>query len=326
MKISDLRSEDFDPWIARAAATPEIPRLFISVSGYESRARFWPSMVRKAYQCSNHALPWVIRFWERPTDGSRKLNDQCFSELGWHHHDLSVDSHDKLQQLLLSGLTHLLAKPTRHGIEVHVDYSSMPRAWYCGAFRTILTHLPRSGRLYMWYSGGKYGREEFPTAGVSDIRLFCGYPTINPPARTHIIGLGFDRIRASAIFRVLDPQSLVCFYGSPSSGHEYASRVRDDNRDLLAAAQREFFVPVGDFARAFALIADVVREYRRLGDVIIVPDGPKPLVLASSLIPDFLDLRGIVSLHVRRRKDESSKGLDIPASGDVSGFSVQGTQ
>jgi hypothetical protein len=178
----------------------------------------------------------------------------------------------------------------------------------------------------MWYAGGIYDGAEFPTAGVSDISLFCGQPTITPRVRTHIFGLGFDRIRASAIFRVLDPQKLVCFYGDPGIRHDYVERVREDNRDLLAAAQFDFVAPIGNFPEAFSRVADVVRDFSRLGDVILVPDGPKPLVLASSLVPEFFGRRGIVSLHVKRRKDQLSEGLNIEASGSIYGFSIAGTQ
>lgn len=138
--------------------------------------------------------------------------------------------------------------------------------------------------------------------------------------------MGFDRIRASAIFRVLDPQNLVCFYGEPGVRHEYVERVRSDNRDLLAAARYEFSVPVNNFPVAFSRIADIARDFSRLGDVVLVPDGPKPLVLASSLVPQFFEKRGIVSLHVRRRKDQLSPSLDIRASGSIYGFSVHGVK
>jgi hypothetical protein len=68
----------------------------------------------------------------------------------------------------------------------------------------------------------------------------------------------------------------------------------------------------------------MTREFSALGDVILVPDGPKPLVLAASLVPEFLCKPGIVSFHVRRRKTEHLSTVDVSAAGDIYGFSVNG--
>jgi len=251
-------------------------------------------------------------------------NDKFFCEAGFKMTEFPSDDEIGIGESITGQILRMQHSYARSSIEVHIDYSSMPRRWYCSLFRAAHRQLRKCDSLFMWYSGGIYDGEEFPTAGVSDISLFCGQPTITPRVRTHIIGLGFDRIRASAIFRVLDPQNLVCFYGEPGVRHHYVDRVRSDNRDLLAAARHEFSVPVGDFPEAFSRIADITRDFSRLGDVVLVPDGPKPLVLASSLVPEFFDQRGIVSLHVRRRKDHSTQALNIEASGSVYGFSVSG--
>jgi hypothetical protein len=97
------------------------------------------------------------------------------------------------------------------------------------------------------------------------------------------------------------------------------------NRDLIAAAKFTFCVPVSDFANAFGHITSISRESYVAGDVVLVPDGPKPLVLASSLVPEFLDRTGIVSLHVRRRKFDQAGPVDVVAAGEIYGFSVAGS-
>src|SRR5262249_4156759 len=135
------------------------------------------------------------------------------------------------------------------------------------------------------YTPGKYQETSYPTAGTSDFRIFSGRPTLSAPSRTHFFGLGFDRIRSQAIWSVLDPHNLVCFYADPAAEPAYVARVKRDNREALNAAAYTFKVPMDDFVIAYSKLMATVQQFRSMGDVIIVPDGPKPLVLASSIVP-----------------------------------------
>lgn len=326
MRFDQLKQQPIDEWLKRVVGSEkQRRRLIVCVSGYESRASYWAERVLPTVKPNSECACRVFGFTDRKTDGSRPKNDQFFADAGFKPVEFPSDEECDIGATLTNDIAIMQKSAPRSEVEVHIDYSSMPRRWYCSLFRAAQKQLRKRDSLFMWYTGGIYDGEEFPTAGVSDISLFCGQPTITPKVRTHIFGLGFDRIRASAIFRVLDPQNLVCFYGEPGVRHEYVKRVREDNRDILAAARYEFSVPVSNFPEAFSKIADITRDFARIGDVILVPDGPKPLVLASSLVPQFFEQRGIVSLHVRRRKDQETPGLDIRASGSIYGFSVSGS-
>lgn len=326
MRFNQLRQQALEAWLDEIAIKDKQPiRLIICSSGYESRASHWARKVLTKMKQDAGCTLRVFGFKDRKHDGARQSNDIFFIDSGFEMAEFSSDAEYNIGEKLTSYIREMHKSSTSSDVEVHIDYSSMPRSWYCALFKAAHKHLRKRDKLFMWYSGGAYEGEAFPTAGVSDISLFSGKPTITPKVRTHIFGLGFDRIRASAIFRVLDPQNLVCFYGEPGVKHEYVERVRSDNRDLFSAARYEFSVPVDNFPEAFSRIADMTREFARQGDVILIPDGPKPLVLASSLIPDFFDQRGIVSLHVRRRKDQDSPVLNVNASGSVYGFSVSGS-
>lgn len=327
MRFDRLRVEEIDLWLSSTSVNAKQKRrLVIAVSGYEARASYWSSRVIGNLRQEAMTQWLVAGFTDRKQDGARPANDRFYAEAGLAIIEFPSDEEQGICETVSVLLSALLRRAPRSEVEVHIDYTSMPRSWYCSLFRLCRRLLRERDSLFMWYSGGIYDGAEFPTAGVSDISLFCGQPTITPHVRTHIFGLGFDRIRASAIFRVLDPQKLVCFYGDPGIRHDYVERVREDNRDLLAAAQFDFVAPIGNFPEAFSRVVDVVRDFARLGDVILVPDGPKPLVLASSLVPEFFGRRGIVSLHVKRRRDHLSEGLNIEASGAIYGFSIAGTQ
>ena len=139
-----------------------------------------------------------------------------------------------------------------------------------------------------------------------------------------IFGLGFDRIRSQAIWSVLDPQNLICFYTDPGVIDGYVDRVKEENKDILRAANHHFTVPYFDFEYTLSKINSVVREFREIGDVILVPDGPKPLVLATSIIPYLNTQPGIVCFHVNRRKGLEFKQVDVKPVGQPYGFYFNG--
>jgi hypothetical protein len=325
MKMFDLKSQSFVCWADDAVSNTRRKRIFLVVSGYEHRSSYWSQKVMETFLPPEENQWIVVGFTDRKKDLNRPLNDEFYSGHGFNINEFPSNDSVGISILVSAKLEALLKLSPESGIEVHVDYSSMPRLWYCSLFSTLERELRTKDRLFFWYASGLYDGAEYPTAGVSDISVFSGRPSLQSRARTHIFGLGFDRIRASAIFRVLDPQTLICFYADPGIRPEYVRRVTTDNRDLIAAAKFTFCVPVSDFANAFGHITSISRESYVAGDVVLVPDGPKPLVLASSLVPEFLDRTGIVSLHVRRRKFDQAGPVDVVAAGEIYGFSVAGS-
>ncbi len=323
MKLVKLRTQNFSDWRDQIRDnTRPLRRLMISACGYEARSRYWCGEVFPLLN-GNRTTEWLaLGFCDSKNVEARPANEDFYSQIGLRVHDYSSDEYEPVCRLVRERVLHLIKIANKQRIEVHLDYSSMPRMWYCQLFDSILKTARPIDRIFMWYSGGAYDGAEFPTAGISDVSLFSGRPSINPSFRTHIFGLGFDRIRASAIYRVIDPQNLICFIGG--TRQEYVERVKHDNMDLLAAARSVFTAPVEDFPSALARITEVARDYTALGDVVLVPDGPKPLVLASSLVPMLLKRNGIVSLHVRRRKSPDAGRIDVQPSGSVYGFSLKG--
>lgn len=327
MTFERFHKETLDTLRSRAQCTGGEPcRLFIAASGYETRASYWAKQVHNDFVDARNLHRLALSFSDKKDVGARATNDEWYRSAGYTLLECSSDCESAVAAAVREQIVELQEQHPDKELEIHIDYSSMPRRWYCSLFLLLHSELQKKDSFFMWYSGGWYEGTEFPTAGVSDIKVFSGRPTLTPKVRTHIFGLGFDLLRAAAIFRVLDPQSLICFYAAPGVRQEYEIRVTDANRDLLAAARHEFCVAVDDFPETLSKIADVVRDSARLGDVILVPDGPKPLVLASSLIPNLFGVAGIVSLHVRRRKDLGVPWLDVKPTGQVFGFSIAGSK
>lgn len=307
-------------WLKAATDAPARRRLFIVTSGYEARNTWWiertldnPAPPGK-YECI------VVGFKDFPAALSRPRNDEFYRKKGL---DLSAESSEQqksfLERINLKVET-LLAGSVDEPVEVHVDYSCMPRLWYCRLPLLLEKVLRRQDNVYFWYTPGLYPEAEYPTAGVEDFHVFSGRPSLGAAYRTHIFGLGFDSTRSQAIWSIIDPQNLVCFYADPASKPEYVDRVKNDNRIVLSAANFTFTVPIHDFVLAYSKITAVALEFRDIGDVILVPDGSKPLILAASLVPLRLGIKGITCFHVTRRKELDFEPVDVEPLSDPVGF------
>ena len=290
--------------------------LWLLASGYESRATFLARKLRKSPAVEKLAF-LVLGFADYRSEDARIANDNFYAGAHMPMSLISSSDHHSVVAVVYHRIEELCAA-SKKPVLLNVDYSCLPRAWYCSLAKRLLEDRTLRFRARFWYAAGLYSSDEFPTAGVSDFQVFSGKPSLVAEMRTHLFGLGFDRARSHAIWSVLDPQRLVCYYAKPGTSAEYDSRVEVDNVDVLRSSDARFIVPIADFLSIFSTIRSKVIQYTRFGDVVLVPDGPKPLVMASSLIPLTIEEKGVSCFHVRRRR--VGRPLDVPAHGDVYGF------
>lgn len=294
--------------------------LLVTVSGYEKRARFF-SEACLANGLDSRGKWAVIGFKEHSSALSRPSNDQFYTKNGKKPHVIATSDYPGVEAYIEASLANRDSNPTRP-ISVHIDYSCMPRNWYCNLVSFLDRILFDGDEVYFWYSAGEYPESDYPTAGVSDFSVYSGQARLNSRFRVHFFGLGFDRIRASAIYSVIDPQYLVCYYADPGVKPEYVMKVQQDNEQVIKDSQLVANVPVNDFCAAFSRLCALSNEFLEFGDVIFVPDGPKPLVLASSLVPEYLGKPGVICFHVTRRKN-TREPIEVKAIGDILGFSFE---
>lgn len=317
--LKHIISWNHKDWLAKRASR-KTNRLMIGVSGYESRSITWMQETLSKFPPSESTFYLILGFDDYRQTLNRPHNDEFYKR-----NNLSVlipkderkNPLDVVKEFVAARLSDIGETP----VEVHIDYSSMPRSWYCNLPFLLSTEVRAYDKLFFWYTPGGYPEAEYPTAGIADFKVFSGMPSLNPERRYHFLGLGFDKIRSHAICSVLDPEYLVCFYASPGTRPDYVERVESDNKDILSEADQSFTVDMRDFAYAYSRIAGVVREFHQLGDVILVPDGPKPLILASSLVPMVLGHSGIVCFHVSRRRNQQSEPVNVDSVGPAFGFS-----
>lgn len=123
----------------------------------------------------------------------------------------------------------------------------------------------------------------------------------------------------------MDPEFIiVCEAHDPTRSDIYENVMRI-NENLIAQAAMVVSLDLGDFSFMISKLREPANELISTTDVIFIPDGPKPLIFAMSLIPDLLNQTGITCLHAIRNYDKLVP-VDVIASGKVLGFSMRVTE
>ena len=266
----------------------------------------------------------VVGFEDFENALSRPQNDTYYRECKMNIQRVNSHNGPGFLELITHTLRSFLADSGDRPCDIHIDYSCMPRLWYCHLPLVVEAMLREFDQAYFWYTMGTYPVTEYPTAGVGDFHIFSGKPSLGSSFRTHLFGLGFDKIRSQATWSIIDPQNLICFYADPATRPEYVERVKSDNKIVISNSNHVFTVPIDDFVLAYSKIASVASEFGALGDVILIPDGPKPLILAASLVPFRILKRGITCLHIARHKTKDFEPVDVEPLGEPIGFRFAG--
>ncbi len=209
-------------------------------------------------------------------------------------------------------------------VNIHIDYSSMPRSWYCRLPTETIKELSNKDKIYFWYSKGEYSEESksWPSAGIDDVEVLTGKASLRPiNNRSHIFGLGFDHLRSQAIFSVLDPAYLISVYSYSEGDKNMRDKIQDVNLDLINSSAYSIRLPMDNLNFSISKLNETIKELLIKGDVILVPDGPKPLILALSIMPDIISRPGVICLHIKRN-EKYFRPINVKATGSVFGFSL----
>jgi hypothetical protein len=296
-------------------------KLFICAIGYEQRSTHL--LTQTLDQLTPHQVLCIF-FPDFEQHTHSKDLYTLLTKRGFNTPIVEYSNFNKFMQLISDELIKLLIIDTK--IELHIDYSSMPRNWYCRITLLLIDKLRKIDKAFFWYSEGKYltDGERFPSAGVNDFTVFSGKCSLSSNGhRSHIFGLGYDHIRSQAILSVIDPNYLVVCFAYPPNKKEVSEKIKNANQDIISSAIFTFALPIDDFVYVISKVNDTSRELLNKGDVVLVPDGPKPLILAISLIPNIINKEGIVCLHISRHQSDFMP-IDVTATGIIYGFSFQG--
>lgn len=210
--------------------------------------------------------------------------------------------------------------------KIHIDYSSMPRSWYCRLPKIVWEEIEDGQEGFFWYCEGVYpdSYEEYPNAGYEDITLFAGKNSfVTSAQRTHVIGVGFDNYRTEAILNELDPSHFIVCLAYDYNNEEIKNNLRYINRRIIPQAEMTLSFNINDFMMMYSNLIELSSSLIHNGDVVFVPDGPKPLIMAMSLVVQNANVIGLTCLHIHRNNKMFTPVYVDYKNGYIQGFCVQ---
>lgn len=291
--------------------------VFIGVCGYEKRS----SKIITDIFNNNNMYEGIFGLIFQEYDGLKETI-ASISEYEKYTKNISKIPYNDMNRSMIA-IADIINHEKKIGahLSINIDISAMPRYLYCSLPNLFDSVLSDGDILTLWYVPGDYIESEFPTAGISQLQKFSGKASLRPHKKAHLVGLGFDSIRSEGILTVLDPKYLITFYSNPSITDEYTKRIVKDNNRILEKAK--LVIPMNIFdcesclSKMIAIVKALIEDY----EVIIVPDGPKPFVLLSSIIPNILSYEGLMCLHIMSNRKDQKRFMDVTPIGNPIGIS-----
>ncbi len=313
--LKNISNFDFNK-IEESFSKYDKPILFVFSCGYEKRSL--SQYLHLVEHIDNHDINYLCYSFSSYKNSSSRLdNDKVLSENKIEPIELDPKDWNSAWSHLSD---HFLNK-LNGDAQVYIDYSSMPRNWYCMlASKLVLGELGSVAALV--YSHGKYFDSKYPCVGYGEFGRLSGRPDITATREVNIFGLGFDSIRTHGIWTFLDPQLSISVIARSPNNNEHVQRVLRENPEIISASTGTYEVDIDKFDSMLATLIDLSRKHQEFGDVALVPDGPKPMVIAMSLVPYYLDSKGFYCWHVGHVKPDDYEPIDIEASGEYFGFGV----
>lgn len=294
--------------------------LYIFAIGYEHRSFFLFDYVKKQLKATNIFVFLLDDYKMYPHTEEKasqlKADGVSFLKVGYSQNSLVEN---KILQLVVDFVKN------KDAMMVHIDYSSMPRSWYCRLPFLLKPKIRKDiDKIYFWYAEGVYptSYNKYPSSGIESFSHFSGKPTLQiDRSRFHIIALSYDIIKTQAILSITDPSYLVTCYAYNTEKGNMLDSLKKANAQIISRAALSLILPLNDFSFMTSKLCEITNELRLAGDVILIPDGPKPLIFALSLVPDFVNQPGVVCLHVSRN-NKHFEPVDVKATGNVFGFCI----
>jgi hypothetical protein len=192
----------------------------------------------------------------------------------------------------------------RRPLSIFCDYSSMPRALY-GQLVLEATRQPHKFEsLTLAYVPGKHGDGVDGSRRLDGLRSLIG--TEGTPAQQQppaaVVGLGYDGSLAQAAMDLFQFDHFSCFYAGPGTTTDAESRALQCNATLVQQCEVLKRVPATSVADAFDCVLSLCHWYLARRNVMLIPLGPKPHVLASILASAYdprIALRWVLTKRVR---------------------------
>lgn len=295
--------------------------ILICALGYECRSYY---LLQRNVQTRNSSNTLIINFDDLKKESLPNSLLCCISAFAPKTEKCSYDQGEKFQDNVIAFLNEVVQGETAR--KIYIDYSSMPRNWYCALPGRIESEVPnRRLELIFLYVAGIYPEEyeSYPTAGIDRLKLFSGgaLPRIDSQ-RTHLIALSYDTRRTQSLLSMLEPEFLIVCYAYDTP--EKKAEIEDVNQDIIRRASASVALPINDFVYILQKMNEIILEQTREGQIIIIPDGPKPLIFAMSLSSVLVDVYDdITCLHINRNELLADNKVQVSArENEIYGVSI----
>lgn len=287
--------------------------VLICTVGYEERSIYMLDKLKNIIKKQN-ILVFCFQDLLNEERIASYINDILNSEIMVSY--VSYEDANKVFNEIMS----FLSKDDRNTKTIFIDYSAMPRAWYS---KLPINLLSISANIDYLYVLGKYQDDEdnYPCAGIDSFSMI-GKPSLRNSNRLHVIGIGYDSTRTTGLISILDPDAFCICSAHHSKDDEMEKRVQKVNRSIVSQALFSISLYIDDFSYMVAKLCELAYEYSSLGDVIFVPDGPKPLIMAMSMVPQIVEKEGIMCMHISRNL-KGYKFVNVLPTDTVTCFSVE---
>lgn len=254
--------------------------LIIVASGYEHRASYL------AQKLSHLDIKdkIVFAFKDHSENQVRKNNDKIFNDLGFISEHFSGNNWENIQNILTQFFDNLCDKEE---VNILVDYSSMTRLWYATILKYVTTYCNYRGIINLYFS---YTKAKYSPPSDSEINFTVnfdplpGYNKLSIPDKPTalIIGLGYEKARATGLIDYFDAQEVFLFY---SDNPLYHDKIKEANGKLLETYSNNVFVfPLNDIVTTKTILENLCNRLSSDFRIVITPCGPKPFTLISFLL------------------------------------------
>jgi len=254
--------------------------LVIAASGYEHRAPFLAQSIIDL----NVKNKVVFGFKDHSDNPVRKINDNIFNDLGFITEHFMGNNWEGIQTFLILFFNNLRENEE---ISILVDYSSMTRLWYATILKYITAYCDYKGILNLYFS---YTKAKYSPPSETEVNFTVnfdplpGYNKLSIPDKPTalIIGLGYEKSRATGLIEYFDAQEVFLFYSDNVLYHE---KIKEANKKLLETYSDSIFVfPLNDIASTKTILENLCNRLSSDFRVVITPCGPKPFTLITFLL------------------------------------------
>lgn len=294
--------------------------LFICSVGYEERSYYLLQQFRSRVSSEN-ILVFSFDDLVSKTDKENRILDAQLNDI------LVVSSLYSNTQIFINKVDEFISSKLVHDrkINVYIDYSYMPRMWYC-RLPFFLMNYNESINFFFLYTEGDYPTKysDYPTAGIGSLIPFSGTPSLRTHLkRTHIVSLSYDVVRTEGLLSMLDPESIITCNAYDPDDEEIYEHILEINESIILRADYSLSFHLDNFSFIVAKICEVINENLPLGDVVVIPDGPKPLIFALSLASELLkEKKGLTCMQILR-SDCEEPVVEVYPKEKVLAFSIQ---